>query len=66
MGKYEYKTYEIEIQTALFGSSHLSASAIEKLLNEYSEEGWDFQSSIQKSTDGYTRQVILVFRRKKL
>lgn len=66
MSKYEYKTIEIEIQNSLiFGSRDIEASEVEKALNEYSEEGWEYISPIQKVTNGYTDQIILVFRKEK-
>lgn len=63
MGKYEYKTYEIEIQNSIFGARDINAIEIQKFLNENADEDWEYQSAIHKVTNGYTDQIILVFRK---
>ena len=63
MSKSEFKTYEIEIQNSVWGSRSISANEIQKFINEYAEEGWDFVSSIERVENGYTTQIILVFKK---
>lgn len=66
MKKYEYKTVEFEADDSkLSKSMHIDSTEIEQILNNLGEKGWELVNSIDYALNGFTRKVILFFKREK-
>ncbi len=64
MDKFEYKTLTIALKKAAFSSRKIDGESLSKELNEFGENGWELVSKIDSVTDGWTSQIVLVFKRK--
>lgn len=62
--KWEYKT--LKFQTGGFFGGKLNAEGFDGILNKMGNEGWELVSCFDTSqTQGVSRDVITVFKRKK-
>lgn len=64
MGKWEYITIKVETEGAFGGI--LDVRNFDNELNKYGEQGWELVSCISTNAAyGKTREVIVVFKRRK-
>lgn len=63
MRKFEYKTLEFTPTGKWIKRIEINSSEIEIQLNEMGRNGWEFVSSIDYLEGGYTKKVILFFKK---
>ncbi len=62
MKKYEYKTIGIK-PGGTFSASVLKETELEKKFNALGQEGWELVTQVEELKNGWTKKVLLVFKR---
>ncbi|WP_353164938.1 DUF4177 domain-containing protein [Empedobacter brevis] len=62
MLKFEYKTIKIKAEQGIFKVS-IDQENLDKLLNKYGAEGWEFPPSTPLSNNGITYRIYFTFKR---
>jgi len=63
--KFAYKTYTISLGSTVFSNRAIDDSQLLEKLNEFGENGWELVSKIDISNNGWTKNVTLIFKKKK-
>ncbi len=61
--KYEYETVTLKLNNAGMFARNFEEWEIRDQLNAMSKKGWIYIDKVERIRDGYTVQVILIFRR---
>ncbi len=65
MDKFEYQVYEVDMKKKFWGSNKVKTLKLQRDLNLLGQQGWELSSEIENiSGGGYTKGVILLFKRK--
>lgn len=64
MNQYEYTTYTFSVKQTLFSKKvPLDLEKIEEEINLMGKKGWELCTQFSAQKEGWTQQVVLIFKR---
>lgn len=65
MKRFEYKTYVFEIEQTLFFKSITNTDELDKKINALGRDGWELVTSVNNLRNGFSREIVLLFKRER-
>ena len=65
MKRFEYKTYVFEIEQTIFFKSITNTDELNKKINALGNDGWELVNSINNLRNGFSREIVLLFKRER-
>ncbi|MDF1696257.1 MAG: DUF4177 domain-containing protein [Saprospiraceae bacterium] len=65
MERIKYKTHTINLKNSIFSKRKIDGETLTSELNKLGEQGWELVTKVDSLTNGWTNNVVLIFKRKR-